>query len=181
VLAAVAVLPASATSRTLLRMPPAIPKARTEAVPRSNFRITVRTVILPRAFLATTPKRRHPQFVSHETVTIFEHRPRPTLAPAGATAVRISTAVAGARRAIHGRQTPAPRMKPYRGPPMTLGNAAAAMVRLIIWCRDCGRQVEPDPAEMAERSGAETTVPEWCSLPPPIRPVQHERMSSPTS
>ena len=52
-------------------------------------------------------------------------------------------------------------MKPYRGPPMTLGNAAAAMVRLIVWCRDCGRQIEPDPGEMAERYGAETTVPDW--------------------
>jgi hypothetical protein len=49
----------------------------------------------------------------------------------------------------------------YRGPPMTLGNAAAARVRLIVWCRDCGRQVEPDPEAMAERYGAETTVPEW--------------------
>jgi len=49
----------------------------------------------------------------------------------------------------------------YRGPPMTLGNAATAKVRLIVWCRDCGRQVEPDPAAMAERYGAETTVPEW--------------------
>ena len=46
-------------------------------------------------------------------------------------------------------------MKPYRGPPMTLGNAAAARVRLIVWCRHCGRQVEPDPAEMAGRYGAE--------------------------
>jgi hypothetical protein len=44
---------------------------------------------------------------------------------------------------------------------MTLGNAAAAMVRLIVWCRDCGRQVEPDPGEMAERYGAETTVIDW--------------------
>jgi len=38
---------------------------------------------------------------------------------------------------------------------MTLGNAAAAGVRLIVWCRDCGRQVEPDPDEMAECYGAE--------------------------
>jgi hypothetical protein len=50
-----------------------------------------------------------------------------------ATAIRISAAVAGARRVIRGRQTPAPRMKPCRGLPMTLGNAAAAMVRLIGW------------------------------------------------
>jgi hypothetical protein len=43
---------------------------------------------------------------------------------------------------------------------MTLGNAAAARVRLIVWC-DCGRQVEPDPAELAQRYGAKTAVPEW--------------------
>jgi hypothetical protein len=35
---------------------------------------------------------------------------------------------------------------------MTLGNAAA-QVRLIVWCLDCRHQVEPDPAEMAERYG----------------------------
>ena len=34
-------------------------------------------------------------------------------------------------------------------PPMTLGNAAATRVRLIVWCLDCHHQVEPDPAEMA--------------------------------
>jgi Zn finger protein HypA/HybF involved in hydrogenase expression len=44
---------------------------------------------------------------------------------------------------------------------MTLGNAAAAHVRLIVWCLDCRHQVEPDPAEMAERYGTEMTVPEW--------------------
>jgi hypothetical protein len=44
-----------------------------------------------------------------------------------------AVAAASSRRcAIRGRQTPPPRMKPYRGPPMTLGNAAAAMVRLIV-------------------------------------------------
>ena len=52
-------------------------------------------------------------------------------------------------------------MKPYRGPPATLGSTAAAQARLIVWCRDCRHQVEPDPAEMAERYGAETTVPDW--------------------
>jgi hypothetical protein len=51
-------------------------------------------------------------------------------------------------------------MNAYRGPPMTLGNATAAHVRLIVWCLDCRRQVEPDPAEMAERYGAETPVPD---------------------
>jgi hypothetical protein len=52
-------------------------------------------------------------------------------------------------------------MKSEPGPPMTLGNAAAAHVRLIVWCRNCLHQVEPDPAEMAQRYGPETTVPDW--------------------
>src|SRR6516162_9796155 len=52
-------------------------------------------------------------------------------------------------------------MKPHRGPPMTLGVAAAAGVRLIAWCKECRHQVEPDPAEMATRYGAETSVLDW--------------------
>jgi hypothetical protein len=36
---------------------------------------------------------------------------------------------------------------------MTLGATAAAQVRLIVWCAK--HQVEPDPAEMAARFGAE--------------------------
>jgi hypothetical protein len=41
---------------------------------------------------------------------------------------------------------------------MTLGNAAAAKVRLMVWCKGCQHQVEPDPAEMAQRYVAETPV-----------------------
>ena len=52
-------------------------------------------------------------------------------------------------------------MKSDVGPPMTLGNAARARVRLIVWCKACQHQVEPDPAEMAERYGDDTAVPEW--------------------
>src|SRR5271166_4104817 len=37
------------------------------------------------------------------------------------------------------------RMNAYHGAPMTLGNAAAARVRLLVWCLDCHHQVEPDP------------------------------------
>jgi hypothetical protein len=44
---------------------------------------------------------------------------------------------------------------------MTLGNAAAARVRLIVWCKECQHQVEPDPADMAARYGAETPVLDW--------------------
>jgi hypothetical protein len=48
-------------------------------------------------------------------------------------------------------------MKSESHRPMTLGNAAAARVWLVVWCLDCGHQVDADPAEMAERYGAETT------------------------
>ena len=46
-------------------------------------------------------------------------------------------------------------------PPMTLGHAAAAHVRLIVWCKACGHRVEPDTAEIARRYGADTPLPEW--------------------
>jgi hypothetical protein len=52
-------------------------------------------------------------------------------------------------------------MKSLPGSPMTLGNAAAARVRLIVWCKDCGHQVEPNPAEMAQQYGAGTGVLDW--------------------
>jgi len=52
-------------------------------------------------------------------------------------------------------------LKSQAGPLMTLMNAAAARVRLIVWCKACGHRVEPDRVEMAERYGAETTIPEW--------------------
>jgi hypothetical protein len=52
-------------------------------------------------------------------------------------------------------------MKSQSGPPMTLGNAAAARLRLIVWCKACGHQIEPDATEMAERYGAEMPVLEW--------------------
>jgi hypothetical protein len=62
-------------------------------------------------------------------------------------------------------------MKSYIGPPATLGSTAAAQVRIIVWCRDCQHQVEPDPAEMAERYGAETAVLDWPDrlVCPPVR------------
>jgi hypothetical protein len=45
---------------------------------------------------------------------------------------------------------------------MTLGNAAAAgAIRFRVRCKDCHREIEIDPAEMAERYGAEMSVPEW--------------------
>jgi hypothetical protein len=56
---------------------------------------------------------------------------------------------------------PLPPPKVYAPPrAMTLG-AAAARVRLIVWCKACQHQVEPDAAEQSERYGAEMPVPEW--------------------
>jgi hypothetical protein len=66
-------------------------------------------------------------------------------------------------------------MKSEPGPPMTLGGAAAALVRFIVSCPECRYQIEPataslraaeggtsaDPAEMARRYGPETPVPDW--------------------
>jgi hypothetical protein len=52
-------------------------------------------------------------------------------------------------------------VKSEPGTPATLGSTAAAHVRLIVWCKDCHHQVEPDPAEQAARYGADTSVLEW--------------------
>jgi hypothetical protein len=44
---------------------------------------------------------------------------------------------------------------------MTRGAATAAGVRLIVWCKACQHQVEPNPAEIAARYGADTPVLDW--------------------
>jgi hypothetical protein len=31
----------------------------------------------------------------------------------------------------------------------------------VVSCKACRHQVEPDPAELAQRYGAETSAPEW--------------------
>jgi hypothetical protein len=52
-------------------------------------------------------------------------------------------------------------MSSYTGPPATLGSTAAAQARVIVWCKDCRYRPEPDPAEMAARCGADTSVLDW--------------------
>jgi len=44
---------------------------------------------------------------------------------------------------------------------MTLGQALAAKVRLIVWCKECGHRVEPDVVEQVARYGGHTTVIDW--------------------
>ena len=52
-------------------------------------------------------------------------------------------------------------MKSDPGPPATLGSTAEAGARIVVWCLNCGHSVEPDPAEMAARYGADTPVSAW--------------------
>ena len=44
-------------------------------------------------------------------------------------------------------------MNAYTGPPMTLGNAAKAGVRLIVWCKTC-RQVPEWRERVCSRCGS---------------------------
>jgi hypothetical protein len=52
-------------------------------------------------------------------------------------------------------------VKSQPGPPATLGRTAAAGARIVVWCRACGHQSEPDPGELAARYGADTSVLDW--------------------
>ena len=55
-----------------------------------------------------------------------------------------------------------PRSRRDREPePMTLGQALAAKVRLIVWCKSCGHQAEPDVATQVAQHGATMPVPDW--------------------
>jgi len=47
--------------------------------------------------------------------------------------------------------------------PLTLGQALAAKVRLIVWCKTCQHRAEPDVADQVARYGADATVLEWAS------------------
>jgi len=45
--------------------------------------------------------------------------------------------------------------------PLTLGQALASRVRLIVWCKACQHRIEPDVAAQVERCGAGMTVIDW--------------------
>ena len=44
---------------------------------------------------------------------------------------------------------------------MTLADITSEGVRLVVICLVCRHQAERDLAEMAQRYGSETTVPDW--------------------
>ncbi len=47
--------------------------------------------------------------------------------------------------------------------PVTLGQALAARVRLIVWCKACQHKVEPDVAAQVARCGEAVTVIDWAA------------------
>jgi hypothetical protein len=47
--------------------------------------------------------------------------------------------------------------------PMTLDNALAAKVRLIVWCKACRHQAEPDVSDQVARYGEGTIVIDWAA------------------
>jgi hypothetical protein len=49
------------------------------------------------------------------------------------------------------------------GRPATLGSTLEAHLCLIVWCKACRRQVEPDVAEQVKRYGAELPLEEWAA------------------
>jgi hypothetical protein len=63
-------------------------------------------------------------------------------------------------RAVRPTQAKLP-LRSQIGASMTLGNAAVARLRLIVWCKECRHQVEPDVADLAERFGADMPVLKW--------------------
>ncbi len=44
---------------------------------------------------------------------------------------------------------------------MTFGQALAAKVRLIVWCKACRHRAEPAVADQVARYGTATTVIDW--------------------
>ena len=45
--------------------------------------------------------------------------------------------------------------------PAMLGTTARAHLLLRVWCKDCRHRGDIDPAEQAERYGADLAVPKW--------------------
>ena len=46
-------------------------------------------------------------------------------------------------------------------PLLTLGQAVAAKVRLLVWCKACLHRFEPETAALAEQHGDAMTVLAW--------------------
>lgn len=65
-------------------------------------------------------------------------------------------------------EAPPPRRRrpPEEIRPATLGSTARAHLRLFVWCEACQHKVEfgtDEIAVLAERHGAQTTLPDWAA------------------
>src|SRR3954469_18649074 len=94
--------------------------------------------------------------------------PRPKLPPS-----RLSRR---ARMAIQRRREPT-------GRPATLGTTERAHLALIVWCKECAHQVEPDVAEHVARYGPDLTLLDWqqrlvCPLWRPGHRFRGERLAA---
>ena len=48
--------------------------------------------------------------------------------------------------------------------PLTLGQALAAQVQLIVWCKSCNHRADPDIATQIAQHGSGMTVIDWARL-----------------
>jgi hypothetical protein len=89
----------------------------------------------PRPLIQDAPDQFLRQLDHRGHVVKLKLLPPSVRSPAAARARLAFSAVRTAERAL---------MKPYRGPPATLGSTAAAHVQIIVWCRARQHQVEPE-------------------------------------
>jgi hypothetical protein len=57
-----------------------------------------------------------------------------------------------------------PRGREHSSQALTLAQALTAHVRLIVWCKGCGHQSEPDLATQVAQHGSGMPVPDWARL-----------------
>ncbi len=95
------------------------------------------------------------------TITLPNNSPAGTIVASGFLVNSDGSAFTGTVMITDEAGNPAPLTIQSDRTPLTLGNAAACRARLIARCLDCQRQAKFDPTDMAERFGADTTVPDW--------------------
>jgi hypothetical protein len=84
-----------------------------------------------------------------------------SVAPAAGLTVRASSACSAREvERWHGADMARTRRE-GKSAPMTLGNALAAKVLLIVSCKTCGHRAEPDVANQVAQHGEAMTVINW--------------------
>jgi hypothetical protein len=121
--------------------------------------------VLPKAHPATSVAEMDPPrpilLGWPSSVTLANNAPAGTIVATGFVVMSDGSPFTGTVTIVGPVGNPPPLIIQSDALPLTLGNAAAAKARFLVGCADCGHQVEPVPAEMAERYGAEMAVPDW--------------------